>query len=60
MARLANVVNWMLSTFSLDQLPKNYVSYTADEVGRLRKNPLTEVNSVRADLVKKVNILSIK
>jgi len=50
-ASLAAIVNWMLARFGKDDLPPDFVPYTADEVGRLRQTPLTDVDTVRARLV---------
>jgi mono/diheme cytochrome c family protein len=50
-AALAGVVNWMLDTFGKDDRPADFVPYTADEVGRLRQKPLTDVDRVRRELV---------
>jgi hypothetical protein len=53
-AALAAVINWMLDRFDKADVPAGFVAYTADEVGRLRRNPLTDVEKVRADLVKAI------
>ena len=50
-AATAAVLNWMLDRFDKDDLPKDFVPYAADEVGRLRKRPLTNVDRVRAELL---------
>jgi hypothetical protein len=42
-AELAAVLNWMLRRFDPDHLPSDFVPYRADEVGELRKHPLTDV-----------------
>jgi cytochrome c553 len=56
--RLANLLNWMLSSFSPNQLPARFVPYSAAEVGLLRRNPLVLVGATRADLVHKIEKLS--
>jgi len=43
----AAVLNWMLPHFSRDELPAGFSPYTAAEVGRLRRNPLTDVDVER-------------
>ena len=50
-ARLAAVLNWMLTTFSAEQLPSNWQPYDAAEVHQLRKFPLIEVAPVRSQLM---------
>lgn len=51
---LAQVLNWMLVTFSAEQLPKNYQPYTAIEVSVLRQTPLKEVEKHRETLLKQL------
>jgi len=53
-AALAAVLNWMLDRFGPPQLPEKYEAYTAAEVGTLRQKPLTNVDRVRADLLRDV------
>jgi mono/diheme cytochrome c family protein len=49
---LAAVVNWMLSRFDAQHVPKDFQPYGADEIARLRKAPLVDVEKVRASLLK--------
>jgi mono/diheme cytochrome c family protein len=37
---LAELMNWLLETFSKEQLPADFKPYTAAEAGTLRKHPL--------------------
>ena len=48
-ARLANLMNWLLLTYSAAQLPDNFKPYSVDEIARLRPNlePDPEVTRVR-------------
>ncbi|MEO0413230.1 MAG: cytochrome C [Pseudomonadota bacterium] len=49
---LASLVNWTLWTFDKDNLPGDFVPYSAREVGGLRKNPLrVDTDKKRAALV---------
>ncbi len=48
---LADLLNWLLVTTSSDQLSADWHPYTADEVGRLRVDPLLKVAQLRASLV---------
>jgi hypothetical protein len=48
---LALTLNWALETFSARQLPEDWLPYTADEVGRLRRRPVANVTSERAAVV---------
>lgn len=49
--RLAAVLNWILTTFSAEQLPADWQRYSASEVRALRQTPLLEVAPVRAQLM---------
>lgn len=49
-AKVAAVLNWMLQRFSPDQIPDDFVPYTADEISRLRI-PLASVKPVRDALL---------
>lgn len=51
-ARLANLLNWTLYTFDPQHVPKSFRPYTAEEIGKLRQNPLRlERAEMRARLV---------
>ncbi|CAH0357237.1 cytochrome c [Sphingobium sp. CECT 9361] len=51
-SELANLLNWTLRTFDAGNIPDNFVPYTANEMGRLRRKPLrTEAKAVRQALV---------
>jgi cytochrome c553 len=56
--QLANLLNWMLSSFSPNQLPATFVPYNAAEVGLLRRRPLVLVGATRAELVRKIEKIS--
>jgi hypothetical protein len=56
--RLADVLNWMLRTFSPAQLPADFTPYTAPEVGRLRRSPLVEVAPVRGELLRRLETVA--
>ena len=53
-ATLAGVVNWMLERFDKAHIPAGFVPYTADEIGRLRTKPLTDVEGVRSRLLAEI------
>lgn len=53
-AALADLLNWMLLTFSPSELPQNFQPYSESEVARLRQSPLMEVEKLRAELVDKI------
>lgn len=54
--RLAELLNWMLVTFSGNELPHHFRPYTAKEVGGLRRTPLPEVAALRAKLIERIKI----
>ena len=51
-AALAAVLNWMLERFGKPDVPAGFAPYTAAEVGALRQKPLTNVERVRAELIR--------
>ena len=53
-AALAAVLNWVLARFGGDDVPPGFAAYTADEVGRLRRHPLVDVERVRQELLRAV------
>ena len=53
-AALAAVLNWMLERFGKPDVPPDFRPYGAAEVGALRQKPLTNVDRVRAELLKGV------
>jgi len=57
--RLAAVINWMLTTFSADELPADFRPYSVSEVRELRKSPLIDVTGTRAALIEKIRLLNL-
>ena len=53
-ARLAAVLNWMLTRFDSEGLPHDFAPYEADEVAALRAAPLINVKSTRAALLRSI------
>jgi mono/diheme cytochrome c family protein len=53
-AALAAVLNWMLDRFDHAHVPAGFTPYTADEVGRLRKQPLLNVEAERTRLLEQL------
>jgi len=52
---LAKLLNWMLETFSYEQLPADFAPYTTEEVARYRHYPLADASAVRAKLVASIS-----
>jgi len=50
-AEVAAVLNWILENFSSEQLPADFVPYTKEEIPHYRRQPLTDVAVVRAELM---------
>ena len=50
-AEVAAVLNWILHTFSPDELPSDFVPYSTAEITRLRRPPLANVSAVRERLI---------
>ncbi len=53
-ARVAALLNWLLSEFSPEQVPAGFVPYREDEVARWRRSPLTDVQKTRAALLRAI------
>jgi len=53
--RVAAVLNWMLQEFSPDHA-QDCTAFTASEVARWRRPPLTDVESVRRRLVQEIEL----
>jgi mono/diheme cytochrome c family protein len=49
-ARTAALLNWMLHEFSPNDVPSDFAPYTAGEVARWRRLPLTDADGVRRRL----------
>jgi len=52
--QIADVLNWMLETFSKSELPKDFKPYTLDDIRTYRPHPILNVKDARRDLVKKL------
>ncbi len=50
---VADVLNWILENFSRDELPVDFVPYTAAEITQYRQ-PLVNVTAVRTQLVAQI------
>ncbi len=59
---LSELMNWMLKEYSADQIPSDFVPFTAKEVGSLRQDPVDDPLKRRAeilgDLSKRVSALN--
>ncbi|MGH7820703.1 MAG: c-type cytochrome [Candidatus Binatia bacterium] len=49
--RLAALLNWLVTRFDAGHVPKDFRRYTAAEVARLRRRPLTDVEGLRRRLL---------
>jgi hypothetical protein len=54
-ARLARLMNWLLREYAATELPRDFVPFDAAEVGRLRRQPLTDVQGERLRLLRLVS-----
>jgi hypothetical protein len=55
-ADLAELMNWMFWRFDKAHLPADFVPFTAEEIGRLRAQPLRlEASQMRSELLKKAD-----
>ena len=53
-ARVAALLNWIVREFSPAEAPADFAAFTAEEVARHRRPPLTEVDRVRRDLLQAI------
>ena len=57
-AALAEVMNWMFWRFDQEHLPADFEPFTAEEIARLRTQPLRlEASQMRDDLLRKAEAL---
>jgi cytochrome c553 len=55
-ADLADVMNWMFQRFDEEHLPQDFVPFTAEEIGRLRSQPLRlEASALRNELLQRAD-----
>ncbi len=50
-ARLARVLNWMLASYSPEQIAPGFTPFTSEEVRRARERPIANVLEVRSALI---------
>lgn len=50
-ARLARVLNWMLTNYSPEQLAPGFTPFTSEEVRQARGRPIANVREVRSALI---------
>lgn len=55
--QLAELLNWIVMKYAGASLPDNFLPFTVTEVATLRRSPLNEVSRLRAELVKKINMV---
>ena len=51
---LADVMNWMLLNFSRNELPDPFEPYSAEEIGKLREEPLIDILQRREGLIARI------
>ena len=52
--QIADVLNWMLATFSKDELPKDFTPYTVDDIRAQRPHPILNVKETRRVLAQQL------
>ena len=53
-ARTAALLTWLVQEFSPDEVPADFTPYTAEEVGRQRRAPLSDVWKTRGELLRAI------
>jgi len=51
---VAELMNWLLNSYSADQLPADYTPFTAAEVSRLREDPEHDPQATRAAILERL------
>jgi hypothetical protein len=54
-AELAAVLNWMIRRFGPEQAARDFTAFSADEVAGYRDPPLTDVETLRAELLRQIS-----
>ena len=52
--QIADVLNWMLETFSKGELPKDFKPYTVEDIRSYRPHPIVAVKPARRALAQKL------
>ena len=58
-AEVAELMNWILKTFSKDEVPPNTAPYTTQEVALLRAKPLVDVAAHRGEIIRNLQAKGI-
>jgi len=53
-AELASLLNWMIGRFGPAEVTRDFRPYSGPEVARYRASPLTDVDALRAELVRQI------
>lgn len=53
-AHTAALLNWLVYEFSRNEVPADFVPYSAEEVGRWRRAPLIDVFATRRELIRAI------
>ena len=53
--KLANLLNWILLTIAGESTPKGFTPYSGEEVGEMREKSLTNIVTLRSNLIEKIN-----
>jgi mono/diheme cytochrome c family protein len=59
-AQIATVMNWVLDTMSKNNLPRDFVPYSADEVHRYRAVRLAELSRTRRALIDQLVAMKVR
>jgi hypothetical protein len=53
--QLANLLNWILLTIAGESTPNGFTPYSGKEVGQMRAKSLTNIVTLRSNLIEKIN-----
>ncbi len=52
--QIVQVLNWLLTTFNKDEVPKDFKPYSAEEIRKWRRHPIANVKAARVELSKRL------
>lgn len=58
--QVADVMNWILRSFSKDRLPADFKPYGAEEIAKVRTTHMLDIKTARANLVTEMVAMKIR
>ncbi len=58
--QIADLLNWLLTTFNRSELPGDFKPYTAIEIRRLRPHPMPRILDTRRELAQRLAAMGLR